>query len=63
MYHESNLEKVQKRLLILHATQHPDVVPYVTIYSDSSSLVHSYFEFSGGAISDWKTASFITIKE
>ena len=63
MYHEFNLEKVQKRLLILHATQHPDAVPYVTLYSGDSSSSQPYFEFNGGSISTWKKASFITIKE
>ena len=63
MYHEFNLEKVQKRLLILHATQHPDAVPYVTLYSGDSSTSQPYFEFNGGSISTWKKASFITIKE
>ena len=43
MYHEFNLEKVQKRLLILHATQHPDAVPYVTLYSGDSSTSQPYF--------------------
>ena len=63
MYHEFNLEKVQKRLLILHASQHPDAVPYVTLYSGGTlSSVQSYFEFEGGPISTWQTASFITIK-
>jgi len=63
MYHEFNLEKVQKRLLILHATQHPDAVPYVTLYSGDSSTSQPYFEFSDGSISTWQKASFITIKE
>ena len=63
MYHEFNLEKVQKRLLILHATQHPDAVPYVTLYSGDSSTSQPYFEFNDGSISTWQKASFITIKE
>ena len=63
MYHEFNLEKVQKRLLILHASQHPDAVPYVTLYSGDSSTSQPYFEFNDGSISTWQKASFITIKE
>ena len=62
MYHEFNLEKEEKQLLILHATQQEDVSPYVAL--QCSSKLQYRFDFNQPQkIETWNMASYITLKD